>query len=298
MSVVWVREKIMVKIVRLFLPMLLGAATMSVIALGQTATNANGSKKPASGKPEPVAQSAGSGVIPIVPMAANAHPSFAVAAIKPHDPNSHHRGFNAIGDRFTIRNESVASLMMLAYAIDKHQIVDAPDWAGNAHYDIEGTIDTAGEPSFRQQQEMIQKLLADRFQLKFHRETHQLPVYALQIEKGGPKLTPAAHPNAQPDQDANSHGTEVTQIYTSVSMADFILGMQFFLDRPIVNQTGLTGRYDIKLRYTYDESNPTEANAPPGLFTAIKEQLGLKLEATKAPTPVFVIDHVERPSPN
>ena len=86
---------------------------------------------------------------------------------------------------------------------------------------------------------------------------------------------------------------------TSHADADFVLDMQFFLDdRPLVDQTGLTGRYDITLRYTHDEANATDPDAPPGLFTAIQEQLGLKLDAVKAPTDVFVIDHVEQPSPN
>ena len=81
-------------------------------------------------------------------------------------------------------------------------------------------------------------------------------------------------------------------------MADFILGMQFFFDRPLVDQTGIPGRHDFTLRYTYDEAHATDPNAPPGLFTAIQEQLGLKLNAVKAPIDVFVIDHIERPSAN
>jgi uncharacterized protein (TIGR03435 family) len=234
----------------------------------------------------------------IVPMAADAHPSFAVAAIKPHDPNSNRQGFTAKGDRFTAWNQTVSSLIMIAYAVHPHQIADAPDWLGHTPYDIEGKPDFAGEPSFHQQQEMIQKLLADRFKLQFHREKRELSVYAIRLAKGGPKVTPAVDPNHQPDQDANGHGAEMTQTYTSVSMADFVLGMQFFLDRPLVDQTGLPGRYDIKLRYTSDEAHATDPNAPPGLFTAIQEQLGLKLEPVKASTDVFVIDHVERPSEN
>jgi uncharacterized protein (TIGR03435 family) len=283
-----------------FLPaaVLFAVTVPPVFTMGQTATRKTDGTQPAGGKPELVAQSGGSQLTPINPMAADAHPSFAVAVIKPHDPNSHRQGFNAVGDRYTIRGQSVTSLMMFAYSINKHQIADTPDWVGNAAYDIEGTVDTPGEPGLRQQQEMLQKLLADRFQLKFHHEMRELPVYALQLEKGGPRLTPAANPNAQPDQDGDSHGKEMTQVYTSASMADFVLGMQFFLDRPIIDQTGLTGRYDFKLRYTYDDSDNPETNAPPGLFTALKEQLGLKLEATKAQANVIVIDHVERPSEN
>ncbi len=233
------------------------------------------------------------------PMAPDAHPSFAVAAIKPHDPNSRRQGFDAQGDRFTIRDQTVGSLMQFAYAIHPHQIVGAPSWVFASRYDIEGTTDTPGEPDLHQQQEMLQKLLADRFDLHFAREKRDLSVYAIRIAKGGAKLTPAANPAAEPGQNANGHGSELTQIYTSVAMSDFAMGMQFFVpDRPIVDQTGLTGRYDIRLRYTKDDSTSTDPNAPPGLFTAIQEQLGLKLEPVKAPVDVFVIDRVEQPSAN
>jgi uncharacterized protein (TIGR03435 family) len=236
---------------------------------------------------------------PAKPMAAGAHPSFAVAAIKPHDPASGRQGFDAKGDRFTIRGQSVASLMQFAYAIHPRQIADAPDWALHDRWDIEGIPDTTGEPNLRQQQEMLQKLLADRFSLHFDRQKRELPVYAIQIAKGGPRLKPAANPAAEPDQDADGHGTEMTQIYTSAAISDFAMGMQFFVpDRPIVDQTGLTGRYDIRLRYTDDVAHAADPDAPPGLFTAIQEQLGLKLEPVRAPVDVFVINHVEKPSPN
>jgi uncharacterized protein (TIGR03435 family) len=232
----------------------------------------------------------------VAPMAADAHPSFAVATIKPHDPDSHHQGFNAVGDRFTIRNQTITGIMMFAYSLNQHQVAGLPEWAGTARYDIEGTVDTPGEPSLRQQQEMLQKILAERFQLKFHKDKRELSAYAIQLAKGGPRLTAAANPDAQPDQEGDGHGTEMTQVYTSASMADFVLGMQFFLDRPLVNQTGLTGRYDFKLRYTYDVEKTTDPNAPPGLFTAVQEQLGLKFEPVKAPVDVYVIDQIERPS--
>ena len=235
---------------------------------------------------------------PVKPMAADAHPSFAVATIKAHDPNSNRQGFNATGDRYTVRNQTVVSLMMFAYSIDKHQVVNAPSWTGTDRFDIEGTTDTPGKPTLHQQQEMLQKLLADRFGLKFHRETRELPVYAIQIAKGGPKLKPAANPDAEPDQEASSHGTEVTVTVTSGTVADFILGMQFFFDRPLVDRSGVSGRHDFTLRYTHDEAHATDPNAPPGLFTAIREQLGLRLDAVKAPIDVFAINHVELPSAN
>jgi len=249
-------------------------------------------------KQEPAVGPPGPNATKVVPMAADAHPAFAVAAIKPHDPSSNHQGFNATGDRFIIRNEGIVSLMMFAYSIDKHQLVGLPDWVDNAPYDIEGTTDTPGEPNLRQQQEMIRKLLADRFQLKFHPEKRDLSAYAIQVAKGGPKLKPPANPDAQPNQDAKSHGAEVTVNVTSASIPDFIMGMQFFLDRPLVDQTGLTGHYDFSVRYTYNDAYSTDPNAPPGIATAFQEQLGLKLQAIKAHANVFVIDHIEQPSPN
>jgi uncharacterized protein (TIGR03435 family) len=235
---------------------------------------------------------------PIVRMAPAAHPSFAVATIKPHDPEVNGQGFNTTGDRVKIRNQTVASLLSFAYAIHPRQIVDAPEWIFHDRYDIEGTTDTEGEPNLHQFQEMVQKLLADRLQLKFHRDQRELPVYAIRLAKGGSKLKPAADPNAEPNQSGNSHAAEITQTYTNCSITEFVLGMQFFLDRPIVDQTGLTGHYDFSFRYTADETRTTDPNAAPGLFTAVQEQLGLKFEPVKAPTDVFILDRVERPSAN
>lgn len=235
---------------------------------------------------------------PVTPMAREAHPSFAVATIKPHDPDSPRQGFDAHGDRFTIRSQTVASLLLFAYSIHPRQIVDAPGWALQDRYDIDGKADTEGEPNLLQQQEMIQKLLASRFHLQFHRDKRELAVYAIRIIKGGPKLSAAADPRAQADQRANVRGTELTQIYTSAAISDFILGMQFFLDRPIVDQTGLRSRYDFTLRYTSDEFRAADTDPAPSLFTAVQQQLGLKLDAVKAPSTVFIIDHVEQPSAN
>jgi uncharacterized protein (TIGR03435 family) len=147
-------------------------------------------------------------------------------------------------------------------------------------------------------QQMIQTLLADRFALTFHREQRELPVYAIVVAKGGPKLTPAANPTANPDQEGNGHGHYQTMTYTSASISDFILGEQYFEDRPLVDQTHLTGRYDFTLHVDRDDTQTTDPNAPPGIFTAVQQQLGLKFQPTKAPVSVFAIDHIAPPSPN
>jgi uncharacterized protein (TIGR03435 family) len=235
---------------------------------------------------------------PIQPMVPTAHPNFAVATIKPHDPSDPHSGINVVGHRLVLLNQSIPSLLSFAYSLHQRQIAGVPDSLSHDGYDIDGTIDTPGDPSLHQMQEMIQHLLADRFALTFHREQRVLPVYAIVIAKGGPKLKPAANPAAEPDQQGHGHGHYQTMTYTSASISDFILGEQYFEDRPLVDQTRLTGRYDFVLNVDRNDAQSTDPNAPPGIFTAVQEQLGLKLQPTKAPVAVFVIDKVNHPSAN
>ena len=182
--------------------------------------------------------------VPVGRMPADAHPVLEVATIKLHDPASHHQGFNFEGSRYVVRNQSVASLIMFAYAIHPKQIVDGPDWVRTDRYDIEGKPDVAGEPNLKQQQEMLKKLLAERFGLKVRPDKRDLSVYAITVAKGGPKLTATASADAEADQEGEGHGTEMTQIYTSATMKDFAMGMNFFMDRPVIDETGLTGKYD------------------------------------------------------
>ena len=152
---------------------------------------------------------------------------------------------------------------------------------------------------------MAQKLLEDRFQLKFHREQRVMAVYVLEVAKGGPKLKAA---------DANSvenSGCEHLGVcnFHKRTLANFARFMQFVVtDKPVVDKTGVTGEFDFTLKWMPDESQfngmgfrvpVPDGTAPlPGLFTAIQEQLGLKLEPQKIPAEVLVIDHVERPSEN
>jgi uncharacterized protein (TIGR03435 family) len=235
----------------------------------------------------------------LAPMAANANPAFEVATIKPAKPNNGSQGFHLNGHRLSIENESVTSLLCVAYGIHKTQIVGAPPWFSTDPYDIDGVPDAEGEPAFRQEQIMIQKLLADRFGIKFHHEKRELALYAITIAKGGPKMTPnTTGREGQPDQTGNGHGSWQSMKFTNNTMADFALEMQFEVGKPVVDQTGLTGRYDFTLKFTTDEAHLDDPNAPPGFFTALQEQIGLKLEPKKDLADVLVIDHAERPSEN
>jgi len=163
-------------------------------------------------------------------------------------------------------------------------------------------------PNDKQLKSMLKKLLADRFQLKFHTDKKELSVYALVPAKTGPKLTKS-------EADAGSlpglffRGLGKLNV-RNATMLDFTQLMQeAVLDRPVVDQTGLTGRWDFTLNWTPDESQfggigikvpaPSDkVDAPPPLFTAIQEQIGLKLDPTKAPVDVMVIDKAERSSDN
>jgi uncharacterized protein (TIGR03435 family) len=244
------------------------------------------------------------------PMDANAHPSFEVATIKPSKADQQGRFFRLGGRRFTTTNATLDDLISYAYRIHANQIIGAPGWAETGKYDINAEPDGDGAPNDQQWKDMMQKLLAERFALTFHRDKKELSVYLLSVARGGPKLTKsAADPNGHFGWSFRGRiGGDLS--FTNANMADFANLMQRnVLDRPVVDQTGLTGKYDFNLDFTPDESQfegmgakvspqTDSANAPPNLYTAIQEQLGLKLEATKAPAEVLVIDHVEKPSEN
>lgn len=234
-------------------------------------------------------------------MPADADPSYEVATVKRSNPDNQSNGFHQNGRRLYIENQTMNNILIVAYGIHPKQIIDAPAWFATDHYDIDGVLDTEGEPSLKQIKGIVKKLLADRFQLKFHRETRELSVYAITVTKDGPRLTISkGDPNGLGNEEDSVHAGQDTMTVTNLSLADFVLILQFFTDRPVVDQTGLAGKWDFKWTWTPDESRlpPDATNPAPGLFTAIQEQLGLKLEAKKAPADVYVVDHVERPSSN
>ena len=231
------------------------------------------------------------------PMAKDASPGFLVATIKPSDPASTRDGFPTEGHHISCVNETVVTILSGAYAIHTKQIVGAPEWLSKDKYDINGIPDVAGVPNLKQMQEMYQELLADRFHLVFHREVREMPIYAITIAKGGPNLK-ISNPGERLNTGNSGSNGQRTLKFTNMSMPDFALNMNFYEDRPVIDQTSLPGRYDFTLKWTYDLSKENEPAAPPSLFTAIKEQLGLRMDAVKGPAEVFVIDHVERPSEN
>lgn len=232
------------------------------------------------------------------PMAKDASPSFLVATIKPSDPNAHDGwGFPTEGHHITCYNASVETILSVAYGIHAKQIVGGPEWINKDRFDINGVPDVDGVPSLKQMQEMYQKLLADRFHLVLHRERRDLPIYAITIAKGGPILKLADPSEILNAGNSGSNGQR-TMKFTNMSIADFAFNLNFYEDRPVVDQTSLPGRYDFTLKWTYEVSKENDPGMPPSLFTAMREQLGLRMDAVRGSAEVLVIDHAERPSEN
>jgi uncharacterized protein (TIGR03435 family) len=236
------------------------------------------------------------------PMSRDADPDWDVVSVKARDPNanSNSQSTGMKGRQYTMVNRTVETMLLFAYGIHKTQIVGGPSWIESERWDVQGVPDVPGHPNLKQAQTLTRKVLEERFGLKVHKETKEMAVYAVSVAKGGEKMARSAgDPNGSPDETESSNSSQVTMRMTNILMGEFAPALADFLDRPAVDQTGLTGRYDFQLKWTADESRaPTDGTAPPGLFTAIQQQIGLKLEPAKAPVDVLVIDHVERPSAN
>jgi uncharacterized protein (TIGR03435 family) len=245
---------------------------------------------------------------PLKPMAADVDPVFAVATIKPSDPNSRRRGFGIQPGQFSTFNTSLLSLITFSWGVQNKQVIGGPAWINSEQYDIVGRPDGEGQPNEQQWKVMIQKLLAERFHLVFHRETRELSVYALTVAKDGQKLTPST--GQINDLHNMSFGPLGKLAARNATMVDLARSIEdTVLDRPILDRTGITGRYDFTLNWLPDEFQFAEFRVPGGavfpenkdgvdIFTAIQQQLGLKLEPTRAQAEVMIVDRAEKPSAN
>jgi uncharacterized protein (TIGR03435 family) len=234
---------------------------------------------------------------------------FVVATIKPNPNEAKSSRYMTIQgmNRFVVKDYSLKLLIAAAYDMNPKTISGGPDWVDSDHYDILALTPGQVRPSHDQQMAMLQKLLADRFKLTFHHEQKEFSIYALEVAKDGPKL----NTTTLTVDDPSSIGPGVVYPQKIVlpghnaTMHDLASLLQrAILDRPVVDMTGLAGRYDFSLEWAPDETQfggavpePTDTSSPP-LFEAIQQQLGLKLEARKGPASVIVIDQVEHPSPN
>ncbi|MGA3236868.1 MAG: M56 and DUF3738 domain-containing protein [Bryobacteraceae bacterium] len=236
------------------------------------------------------------------PAAAVAPPEFEVASVKPSAPGT--RGFIGAapgGERFTATKATLKWLIMMAYDITDRQISGGPNWLDADTYDVYAK---AERPSSREQiYLMLQTLLADRFKLSLHRETRELPVYALVADKGVPKLKLHESPDSvQPLIKGYAGGIAFQNV--PLSRLAWFLSTQ--ADRTVLDQTGIKGSYDFNLEWTLDapakghsldsssERDPFSAS----ILTAVREQLGLKVESQRGPVLFLSVEHVEKPSEN
>jgi uncharacterized protein (TIGR03435 family) len=253
-----------------------------------------------------------------------ARPGFEVASIRLHTSADSTAYVQALQGRLVMTNFTLKQLILFAYGIPNSQVSGVQSWMDSDHFDIQATSDsstTVKEVEGR----MLQALLEERFHLKIHRETVERPVYELTVDKGGAKLrlskegscTPYSMESAPPvpaagaprpnycdfprligdgfNRKLEGTGVSVGKLAASLSRSG--------LNRPVIDRTGLSGGFDLQLTWAADATASAPGSGvddPAGLsiFTALKEQLGLKLEATKGPVEVLVIDHVERPSEN
>jgi uncharacterized protein (TIGR03435 family) len=254
------------------------------------------------------------------PMAADADPAFDVATIKPNDSGATQmRGLVIRGREFRTNASSLQDLISFGYSVQSKQIVEGPAWISSDRYDITALPNAEGVPNTEQVRVMIRKLLADRFALKFHHEKREMSAYVLEVAKSGHKLTPDESKGNLPGLGFRPGTDGVTLVVGNATMADFTGFLQVLvLDRPVVDRTNLTGKFDFKCTFTPDDSqfngHPPKLPAPagadgaqsptadtaaaPSLYEAMEKQLGLKLTAEKTMVDVIVIDHVEKPSAN
>jgi uncharacterized protein (TIGR03435 family) len=247
---------------------------------------------------------------PPVRMSGNANPGFEVATIKPSEPGRPGKLFTVKGQNVVTVNTTLNDLITMAYDIHVRQITGAPTWLESDKYDLEIKPDVPGQPNVKQMKIIIQKLLADRFQLKFHRDKQELAVYAITVAKTGAKLTKSeADPNSLPGLFFGKGSPGLNFNVRNATLAEVASVLQgSVLDKPVVDQTGLTEKYDFTLKFTPDAGQmagfgpqpPAADNldAPPDIFAAFQQQLGLRLSSTRAPADVLVVDHVEKPSAN
>jgi uncharacterized protein (TIGR03435 family) len=213
--------------------------------------------------------------------------------------------------RFYAKGFTLQALVAAAYSLTPRAISGGPAWTDADRYDILASTPGDIQPNLDEQMTMLRKLLTDRFQLTFHREFKELPVFALTVAKGGPKLKEStAPPGALPYlintvYPEEKGGVHILLPARNATISQFAAMMQrAIVDRPVIDRTGLSERYDFELEWTPDD-NQFGGNLPrsveptkPSLFVAIQEQLGLRLDATRGPVSALVIDHVERPSEN
>jgi uncharacterized protein (TIGR03435 family) len=242
---------------------------------------------------------------PVIAQAPVPKLAFDVASIRPTKPGIQNGFIKGLpgGHGYTAQNITVKVMISLMYKVPMRQIHGGPDWLNEDRYDVEARVD--GAYSLDDLHTMYQNLLADRFHLQLHRETHEGNVYALTVDPSGLKMKPNTSPQ---DYEIPMQGPPAHTVGKRVPMnyLCWYIGQVVQNDaRPCLDLTGLTGNYDFTLSFmpllppgASADALPPEYKDLPGIFTALKEQLGLRLTAQKGPVEDLIIDHIDKPTEN
>ncbi len=209
---------------------------------------------------------------------------------------------------------TLKSYVVAAYGVKPYQVSGGPEWVDDSTYDIVAKLENARDDQFpanltprqrsvaenRRLHEALQALLAERFQLKIHHETKEMPAYALTVAKSGFKLKESASTKGC-GTNSNGNGVSVKLTATCIDMAALSSFLTRQMGRPVANLTNLAGLYDFTMEWTPDDlKSVASADQPalPSLFTALQDRFGLKLEPRKAPVDFIIVDGAERPTEN
>ncbi|MGC1462625.1 MAG: TIGR03435 family protein [Terracidiphilus sp.] len=235
--------------------------------------------------------------------------AFEVATIKPVNFDAKSGRYITMQgtSRFVEKAYTLKLLIAAAYDMNPRTILGGPGWIESDHYDIVAVTPCEVRPTHEEQMSMLRNLLTERFSLTFHREQKEFSIYMLEVAKGGPKLKQSTSaPGDPPALISTVFSQHIHLPARNASMGEFVSLLQrAVLDRPVVDKTGVSGKYDFDLDWAPDETQfggdvpvaSAEAPAAP-LFSAIQEQLGLKLTATRGPVDALVVDKAEQPSAN
>lgn len=248
-------------------------------------------------------------------------PAFDVASIKPYSKSDMMIGVRTTDDGVTISSMPMHMIIREAFGVTNDRLLGEPGWVGTSRYDVEAKVAPEDAPKLKQLSQeqrwaMLVPVLEDRCALKFHHETRNLTVYTLVVAKGGPKLQPSDPAGVATKQTGLRNKMSIgdkgfTMDIRHASMTSIARMLSRQIGSTVVDKTGLTGTYDFTLEFApenrasmpmmrpHDGSDsPAPEAQGPSIFTALQEQLGLKLEAKKEPVDVVVIDHIEQPSAN
>jgi uncharacterized protein (TIGR03435 family) len=243
----------------------------------------------------------------VAPIGSAQEPSFEVATIKPTAPDDRSGRFLTMqgAHQLVVKGYTLKFMVAAAHNLPPRLIAGGPAWADSDRYDIVAATPGDNRPTLDQQMAMLRTLLAERFKLAIHHESRELPVYELTVARRGAKLETSTAPDQQPLLVNKVFPTHIELPARNATMAQFASMLQrSVLDRPVVDKTGLAGRYDFNLEWTPDDTqfdgrlppSLTTSGEKPDLVAALEAQIGLKLETSRGSVDVIVIDSVDRPT--